>query len=230
MPAPPANPAVPPSEEEQRVVRISEKYKEALGLATDYPDGDLRLEALLDDFILELKNPSATMPPFVAKPGEIVPDVREPEQPTIAAELPVPLPVPVPKQPPPLPVSDEDDPRRPNFGERQIRSIARLLAGVKLRVCGAASATLECHREDNVAVGTIVNDHNKDGEVTIVSAPFEADATGRKVIIVTYTRSTIFGSRQSKTSRIYLDQLSVTPMQEKTNRSWRIEAWLERHR
>lgn len=218
------------SDEEQRVIRISEKYKEALGLATNYPDGDLRLEALLDDFIAELKKPSATVLPFVANTAEPVLNIQEPEQPVVVAEMPTPPPVTTPGPPTPVPISDEDDPRRPNFGEKQVRGVSGLVTGVKLRVCGATSAVLGCHKEDNIAVGTIVNELNKNGEVTVVSSPFQVDPSGRMVIIVKYTRSTMFNNPKDATSRIYLDQLSVTPIMEKTNRSWRIDCWLERLR
>ena len=209
------------------VERVAQLLKEAVGVADDKKcQGEL--ERILSDYIAGTKKPPEPKPPPVA---------------TTAAELAIvpddPAPVPIVASAPeglslepllPKPVVEERDPTRPDFGQNQVSSPDRIRAGMKLRVRGAPKATLECHAEKNIRVKDIINAKNPEGEVTVVSAPFDEFPSKRKIIIVSYMNDPAFTDSKICTSRIYLDELGVTQYKPKGSNDrggWRVEAWLE---
>lgn len=230
------------AEDKKFIELIGKLVKEALSLVCDEKRDGAELERILKDFIagkpaesttpLALVEQGEPRPALVATTAAELAIVSDTPAPTPAAEPAAPSPGGLSLEPvQPKPVREEIDLTRPDFGENQISSPEGLHAGMKLRVRGNPQATLECQRQDDMLVNVILNKNNPKGEVTLISAPYDDSVGGRKAVVLSYTGSNWRGKPLTLTSRVYLDNLSVTqfkPRQEGGHGSWRVDVWLER--
>lgn len=132
----------------------------------------------------------------------------------------------------------ENDPTRPHFGEKQVRSMHELKAGVRLRVRGLPKTKLTNYpfvAGNHIKLSDIVNDGNVEGDIVLLSAPFQDGNDGPYVIFFEYQRNPHLSFGDEKVTervKIYLSNFSVVPRKKPADGQprWTNDAWLERTR